>query len=376
MSGRPTQDDLLHLEHARALARRGWGRVHPNPMVGCVLVREGRIVGEGHHREFGGPHAEVEALAEAGDAARNATAYVSLEPCAHHGKTPPCADALVEAGVERVVYGAADPGSESGGGGRRLREAGVEVLGPVLSREEARRDNPAFFHLAEHDTAYLEAKLAVSLDGGIAAGPGRRTPVTGEEALDRVHRLRAGFDAILVGSRTVEVDDPRLTVRRGVPVRKQPARLVVDTRCRTSPDAALFDDVDRADVTIFCSADAGDRGSELEAAGARIVPLPASGRGVSLPHVLAWCREHDLGAVLCEGGGELVTSLLEAGLCRRLDLFVAPRVLGSGAVPAFPSGGGESLLEGWRIIHAEGGVGRDGVLVLEPGGDGKGGGAA
>lgn len=364
MTDAPGEEDRRFLERARGLARRGWGRVHPNPMVGCVLVRDGEVVGAAHHREFGGPHAEALALEEAGERARGATAYVSLEPCAHHGKTPPCADALVEAGVRRVVFGASDPGRRSGGGAERLREAGVEVVGPVLDPREARRDNPAFFHHAETGATYLEAKLAVSLDGKIAAAPGRRTAITGPEALDRVHRLRAGFDGILVGSRTVEVDDPRLTVRRGVEPRKPPARLVVDSRCRTPPDAALFRDVERAAVVVFATEAAPeDRARALERAGARVVRRPASERGVSLPSVLGWCREHDLLSVLCEGGGELVSSLVAEGLCRRLDLFVAPRVLGGEGVPAFP---GPPSLDGWEIVHAEAGPGRDGVVILEP----------
>lgn len=366
-----SEDDLRYLDRARRIARRGWGRVHPNPMVGCLLVRDGVVVAEGYHRAFGAPHAEVEALERAGRDARGATAYVSLEPCAHHGKTPPCCDALVDAGVRRVVYGASDPGAESAGGAGRLREAGVEVVGPVLSRREARRDNRIFFHAAEEGTTYVEVKLAMSLDGGIAASPGERTGLTGREALKRVHRLRAGFDAVLVGARTVEVDDPLLTVREAPRPRKAPIRMVVDSTCRTSPDDALFRDVGAAPVVVFTTseADAG-RVEALEAAGARVVRRPRSGRGVDLTAVLEWCWEHDVRSVLCEGGGELAASVLEEGLCRRIDLFLAPRVLGSGAVPAFPEAGVDARLDGWRVVDAEAPIGRDGLLVLEPASDG------
>lgn len=360
--------DRDFLRRARQLARGGWGRVHPNPMVGCVLVREGEVVGEGCHMELGGPHAERVALENAGAAARGATAYVSLEPCAHTGRTPPCTEALLDAGVRRVVFGASDPGEASGGGGHALRAAGLEVVGPVLSPAEARWDNPAFFHNAEEPLPYLEIKLAVSLDGKVAAAPGRRTPITGPASLRAVHRLRAGFAGILVGSRTVEVDDPLLTVREGEAPRRPPVRMVVDSRCTTSPGAALFQDVDRVPVIIFTTDSAeADRIRELEAAGATVVRRPSASAGVDLGSVLEWCAEHGIDSVLCEGGGRLCVSLLRDGLCRRLTLHVAPRALGAAGVPAFPVVEGEDLLEGWRVVGAEANVGADGILVLEPG---------
>ncbi|MDX1566290.1 MAG: bifunctional diaminohydroxyphosphoribosylaminopyrimidine deaminase/5-amino-6-(5-phosphoribosylamino)uracil reductase RibD [Longimicrobiales bacterium] len=370
MSPPSLTEDREHLERARALARSGWGRVHPNPMVGCVLVRDGRVVAEGYHAEFGGPHAERIALERAGEEARGATAYVSLEPCAHRGKTPPCTEALVEAGVRRVVFGASDPGTESGGGADVLRSAGVEVTGPLLSPGEARRDNPAFFHNAREELPYVETKLAVSLDGGLAAVAGERTALTGPEALRRVHHLRAGFAGILVGSRTVEVDDPLLTVRKGEEPRRPPVRMVVDSRASTPPDAALFRDVDRVPVVIFSTEVAdSERIFRLEEAGARIVFRPPGKGGVDLSSVLRWCRAEGIESVLCEGGGRLATSLLREGLCRRLTLHVAPRILGPGAVPAFPvrhATEGERLLEGWRIVRTEDNVGDDAILVLEP----------
>ncbi len=361
------EEDLRYLERARALAREGRGRVHPNPRVGCLVVQGGRTVGEGYHREFGGPHAEVLALHDAGEAARGATVYVSLEPCAHHGKTPPCTDALIEAGAARVVFGAADPGEESGGGAEQLRRAGIEVVGPILDAREARRDNPAFFHVAETGTPYVEGKLAISVDAGIAAGRGERTSLTGERAQERVHRLRSGFDGILVGATTVQVDDPLLTVRRAPAPRTPPARLVVDSRCRTAPGAALFRDVDEVPLHIFTTERADDdRVRTLEVAGARVHPVAAGPDGVSLEAVLDWCRRNGILSILCEGGGKLTASLLRAGLCHRLQLHVAPRLLGPEAVPAFPIGGPEDLLSGWRVVSAEANVGRDGILVLEP----------
>ncbi|NIP58760.1 MAG: bifunctional diaminohydroxyphosphoribosylaminopyrimidine deaminase/5-amino-6-(5-phosphoribosylamino)uracil reductase RibD [Gemmatimonadetes bacterium] len=372
MAPEATTDDRRWLEGARKLARRGWGHVHPNPLVGCVLVREGESVAEGWHREFGGPHAEVEALRRAGEKARGATAYVSLEPCAHHGKTPPCADALAEAGVERVVYGGADPTVEAGGGAARLREAGVEVVGPVLSREEARRDNPTFFLRAEGAGPWTALKLAMSLDGGIAARPGCRTALTGPEAAEDAHRLRAGFDAILVGSRTVEVDDPRLTVRDAPSPRVPPVRVVADSGARMRPDAALLSG-DGPPVWIAVSPEAPrERTGALEEAGARVLRIAAAEGGIDLGELLDRLREEGIRAVLCEGGGVLASALLREGRVHRVYLYVAPRLLGEDAVPAFSGPFREEPLDGWTLLESRT-LGRDGRLVWdapEPGTDG------
>ena len=178
-SASPVDSEREWLARAATLARRGWGRVRPNPMVGCVLVKDGVMVGEGWHEEFGGPHAEVNALRVAGEGARDATAYVTLEPCNHYGKTPPCTDALLDAGVSRVVFGAPDPGAEAAGSRRRLSNAGVEVSGPSSDPALGRDVGPAFFHTTDHGRTYLAVKLAVSRDGRIAAGVGERTALTG-----------------------------------------------------------------------------------------------------------------------------------------------------------------------------------------------------
>lgn len=354
------------LQHAVTLGRRGWGQVHPNPMVGCVLVRDGTLVGEGWHDEFGGPHAEIRALTEAGERARGATAYVSLEPCDHHGKTPPCTGALLEAGVARVVFGATDPGPESGGGARTLREAGVEVVGPALPPGAARRLDPAFFHNAETSSTYVALKLAVSLDGKIAAAPGRSTRLTGPETEAEVHRLRRGFAGILVGAETARVDDPRLTVRSGTPPARPPARLVVDSRAALSPEAALFEDVERAPVIVFCRDDASEAAIEaLEDAGAAVHPVPSSEEGVDLDRVLEICWETGIHSVLCEGGGRLASSLLERRRVQRLYLFLAPTVLGPRGVPAFPGPFGPDAWDGWRAVEARAGFGADGLVLID-----------
>jgi diaminohydroxyphosphoribosylaminopyrimidine deaminase/5-amino-6-(5-phosphoribosylamino)uracil reductase len=361
-----TDVDRDFLERAAALARRGWGRVHPNPMVGCVLTREGKLVAEAHHREFGGPHAEVLALEAAADA-RGTTAYVSLEPCSHQGKTPPCTRALAKAGVKRVVFGAADPTATAGGGADALRAEGMEVLGPVFDTQRARRENPAFFHTSTHQTPWVALKLAVSMDGRIAAARGVRTRLTGAEADREVHRLRAGFDAILVGSGTARLDDPRLTVREDVPMRRPPTRIVLDSDASLSAGAALFGDIETAPFRVMVREDASDAAvTDLERAGATVVPIPPSsaGPGLDLEAVLANCWDAGIRSVLCEGGATLGTSLVAADLVGRIYLFVTPHILGARGVPAFdapvdPEGGG------WIPSNQTAMFGRDHMLVYD-----------
>ena len=359
-----TDRERAHMERALVLARRGWGRVHPNPMVGCVIVRDGRVVGEGWHREWGGPHAEVMALADAGAAARGATAFVSLEPCRHTGKTGACTHALMEAGVARVVFGAADPGEASGGGARVLREAGVEVTGPVLSSGEARRENPPFFHTDE-TRPWTALKLALSLDGGIAAAPGQRTSVSGPEVDRRVQELRAGFDAIMVGARTARVDDPRLTVRGPIPPRVPPRRVVVDGRGTLGPGARLL--AEEGGAVQFVTTAAAEAGwkRKMEAAGAQVLTVEGADGQVDLPGALQALRSGGVGTLLCEGGGVLGSALLSEGLVDRLYLAVAPRFLGPDAVPAFPRVSGPGAEADWEMAAEPERVGADLWLTLD-----------
>ena len=361
-----TPEDRHFLSRAVELGRRGWGRVQPNPLVGCVLVRDGAVVGEGWHQEYGGPHAEVHCLRQAGELAGGATAYVSLEPCNHHGKTPPCTEALLVAGISRLVYAAPDPGAVSGGGAQALRQEGVEVTGPVLLPQEFRRENPAFYHNQVRGATYLALKLAQTLDGKISEKPGVRTTITGPQAHLETHRLRAGFDGILVGSETVVVDDPLLTVREEVPMRKAPARIVLDTRCRTRPQARLFSRVEEAPLLIFTGEDASELAiQELEDAGAQVHPVPRRGSGLSLDAVLAICWELRIRSVLCEGGGRLAGALMTGGFAHRMYLFVAPFVLGSKGVPALPDGLDRRIWEPWSQAFPPEVFGRDVLLTLD-----------
>lgn len=306
-------------------------------MVGCVVARDGRTIGTGWHAEFGGAHAEVVALREAGDGARGATAYVSLEPCAHFGRTPPCTEALIDAGVARVVFGAADPGGESGGGGADLAGAGIEVVGPCLTPDEALADNPAFFHRARTGRPHVAAKLAMSLDGRIAERAGERSTVTGPEAHAEVHRIRADHDAIVVGGRTATVDNPLLTVRGDATPRTPPIRMVLDPAAELRLDSRLVETIGEAPVWLFCGEGVSEARIEaFERAGVSVHPVPSDGDELDLDVVIGRCSDLGVTSLLCEGGGRLVDGLVRVGLLDRLYLFVAPHVLGDAGVPAFP----------------------------------------
>jgi diaminohydroxyphosphoribosylaminopyrimidine deaminase/5-amino-6-(5-phosphoribosylamino)uracil reductase len=355
-------EDVSFLDRAVDLADRGWGRVQPNPLVGAVIVKDGQVVGEGWHRVFGGPHAEIEALRMAGAAARGATLYVSLEPCAHTGKTPPCTDAILAAGIARVVYGATDSTVRARGGAERLRQSGVTVDGP-LAAERVRRQNRAFFHVHERASTYVALKLAVSLDACISRRRAAPTQLTGPEALAEVHRLRAGFDAILIGRGTAAADDPLLTVRGTVAPRVPPARIILDTHATLGSDLRIFGSADAGPVwVVVAEAAPADRVAKLERAGARVLRVPPTADGVDVRSAFQRLREHSVHTIFCEGGGLLAASLLSADLVQRLYLFIAPVILGESAVPAFPA----SAVNTRRLRTVETHrLGADALLILD-----------
>lgn len=352
--------DLARMRRALALARRGWGQVSPNPMVGAVVVRGGEIVGEGFHRVYGGAHAEVEALRAAGERARGATLYVTLEPCNHHGKTPPCTDAIVRAGIRRLLYAADDPTPQAGGGAQRLRSAGIEVESGVCG-EEARDLNAVFFTAATDQRTYVCLKLALSLDARIAEAPGRRTALSGRLAIREAHRLRAGYDAVAVGLGTVLSDDPLLTVREWKAPRRPPIRLVLDSELRTPMTSRLVATAAEAPLWLVAgpNAPASHRGA-LEARGARVVIVSESGPGrLHLGELLAALWKEGVRSVLFEGGSTLASSLLSERLVDRLELIYAPVILGAHALPAF-----QTMSPGrWRLV-ARRALGPDTVLSL------------
>lgn len=358
------REDRRHMRRALELAGRGRGRVAPNPRVGAVVVRDGAVVGEGWHREFGADHAEAEALRDAGSRARGGTVYVTLEPCTHRGKTPPCTEALRDAGVARVVVGCRDPHPEAGGGAGRLREAGVEVTLGVAGREAARLNAP-FLWRQVAGGPFVALKLALSLDARIARAPGVRTDVTGREAWGRVHRLRAEHRAVLVGRRTAEVDDPRLTARGDVEPRRPPVRVVLDSRLRLDPGSTLARTAGEAPVWALCAPgpDAGRRG-RLEEAGVRVLEVePAEdGEGLRPGAVVDRLGREGVGSVLVEGGGRVAASFLSGGRVQRMHLLYAPVAYGPGGVEGFP---GLALEDGaWRPAAREA-LGRDTLITLE-----------
>lgn len=343
-------DDARFMQRALELAERGWGRVAPNPMVGAVVVGEGRVVGEGYHSEWGGPHAEVAALRAAGAATPGATIYVNLEPCAHTGKTGPCTLAIQQAGIARVVAAVEDPDSRAGGGARWLREQGIEVVTGVCARE-ASDLNAAHLTASRYRQPFIALKYAMSLDARLAEEPGRPTQVTGGAATREAHRLRAGHDVVLVGIDTALADDPALTVREWDAPRLPPTRAVVDSDLRLPGDSKLARTVDAAPVCVFAAEDApAARASELEGLGLEIERVGRSPEGgLDLASVRARLWERGSRSILCEGGGALGSALLAAGLVDRIYAFIAPRLFGEPGVMAFAGGRGRAPRD-WRLV--------------------------
>jgi len=328
-------EDEAHMRAALSLAARGLGNTWPNPAVGCVIVRDGEVVGRGWTAPGGRPHAETEALARAGEAARGATAYVTLEPCCHWGRTPPCTDALIAAGVARVVVALRDPDPRVDGRGLQLlREAGIAVSDGVLERE-ARRLSGGFLKRVCAGLPLVTLKLASTLDGRIATRTGESRWITGPEARRAVHALRGRHDAVLAGSGTVLADDPDLTCRLPGAALVPTLRVVADGRLRTPPRAALFDNP--APVWIATRAGHPDAALDaLRARGAEIIDVPAAeqGQGLDPAALLRALAVRGVTRVFAEGGAGLAAALLRAGLVDRLAWFHAPAVMGADGRPA------------------------------------------
>jgi diaminohydroxyphosphoribosylaminopyrimidine deaminase/5-amino-6-(5-phosphoribosylamino)uracil reductase len=349
------ETDRAHMHAALGLARRGLGVVWPNPAVGCVIVNAGRVVGRGFTQPGGRPHAEAEALAMAGDAARGATAYVTLEPCAHHGKTPPCADALIKAGIARAVVALTDPDPRVAGQGiARLRAAGVAVSEGVLAPEAA-EINAGFLLRISHGRPLVTLKLASTLDGRIATHAGESRWITGDHARAQAHRLRAEHDAVMVGSGTALADDPDLTCRLPGLERRSAVRVVFDGRMRLPLTSRLV--VSAGTVpTWLVTLDDGDPERHLayRRAGVDLVGVEAGPDGTIDPvRALAALGEAGLTRVLVEGGANLAAALLRAGLVDRLVWLRAPRMMGGDGIAAATAFGIDHLIDMPRFARVD-----------------------
>ncbi|MBP5118705.1 bifunctional diaminohydroxyphosphoribosylaminopyrimidine deaminase/5-amino-6-(5-phosphoribosylamino)uracil reductase RibD [Pseudomonas protegens] len=328
--------DAHYMARALELARKGRYSTHPNPRVGCVIVRDGQVVGEGWHVRAGGPHAEVHALRAAGELARGATAYVTLEPCSHHGRTPPCADALVNAGVARVVAAMQDPNPEVAGRGlQRLAQAGIDTHGGVLEGE-ARAINKGFLKRMEHGLPYVRVKLAMSLDGRTAMASGESQWITGPAARSAVQRLRAESSVVLTGADTVLADDARLTVRAAelgldaeqtaLAMSRPPLRVLIDGRLRVPLDAPFF----KAGPALVATCAAVE---EQYANGPECLIVPGPDGQVDLRRLLLELAARGVNDVLVEAGPRLAGAFAQQGLVDEYQIFVAGKFLGSSARP-------------------------------------------
>lgn len=344
------------MQRALDLARLAEGRTSPNPMVGAVLVKEECIVGEGFHQNAGAPHAEIEALRAAGEAARGATLYVNLEPCAHHGRTPPCTQALIKAGVTKVYYAIGDPNPLVNGKGRaQLETAGIEVHEGLLE-ERAFQLNLPFFKYIAQGRAFVTAKIAMSLDGKIATYSGESRWISNESSRRRGHELRDISDVIIVGAGTALADDPQLTTRLDRPDVHHPLRIVADSRGRVPRSAQLFDPSLPGNTILATTAAANPiHCRKLEEIGVDVWSLPPDSHGrVSLPALLDKLGQLGLLTLLVEGGSELLGAFFSGGLVDRLSIFVAPLIIGGQEAPTSIGGPGvEKLENALRLTNLE-----------------------
>ena len=333
-------NDHAYMARAIQLAKLGNFTAHPNPRVGCVIVLDDAIVAEGWHEQTGGPHAEAMALAAAGERAAGATVYVTLEPCSHTGRTPPCADALVSAGVSRVVVAMQDPNPQVAGTGlERLRTAGIDVSVGVLETE-ARKLNLGFIRRMEQGLPYVRLKIAVSLDGRTAMANGESKWITGEAARADVQKLRARSSAIVTGAGTILSDNPSLTVRTEK-VTRQPLRVIVDSHLSTPPESKMF--TEDGEVLVVTVSEDEEASKTLVDAGAEVVQLSSAAHGVDLRELMQYLGERECNEVMIEAGATLAGSALSTGIVDELVIYMAPHLMGSEAKGMFNIPGLQSM---------------------------------
>ena len=324
--------DADYMRMALALAAKGAGWVSPNPMVGAVLVKGGEIIGRGYHRQYGGPHAERAALADCTVSPEGAALYVTLEPCCHHGKTPPCTQAVLASGIRRVVAGVRDPNPLMAGKGLALlRAAGVEVAEGVLE-DECRALNEVFFHYIRTQTPYVVMKYAMTMDGMTATRTGQSKWITGEAARQRVHRDRGRYSAVMVGVGTVLADDPLLTCR--AEGGRNPVRIVCDTHLRTPPDSQIVKTAGEVPTIIATTCADEEKRKPLADLGCRILTAPQKDGRVDLTELMALLGKEKIDSILLEGGGTLHRSFLQSGLVNKVQAYIAPKLFGNADVPA------------------------------------------
>jgi len=347
-----TDCDFIHL--ALAYASQGIGRTSPNPAVGAVIVRDGRILGTGYHRAAGLPHAEIEALRACAENPGGATLYVTLEPCCHFGRTPPCTEAIINAGISRVVAAVHDPNPRVNGAGfLALRQAGITV-DTGLGEQEAREINRAYFKAIATGLPLVTLKAAMTLDGRIAARSGDSKWISGEPSRLLVHQWRDQYDAILIGVGTILADDPLLTTRLPGAGARSPLTVIVDSHLRTPPTArTLTADPAKRTVIYTRHVSPSPNREKLLASGVEIRPCPSDAQGLSLREILCDLHCRGVNSVLCEGGSKLFTSLIDGDLADELRLFIAPLLIGGPAVHRFYQGAGTEKIADARRLNTE-----------------------
>jgi diaminohydroxyphosphoribosylaminopyrimidine deaminase/5-amino-6-(5-phosphoribosylamino)uracil reductase len=344
-------DDIFYMKLALDLAKQGIGYTSPNPMVGAVVVQDGRVVGKGWHQYPGGPHAEVYALDDAGQRAKGADLYVTLEPCNHHGKTPPCTEKIIASGIRRVIMAMADPNPDvAGGGARRLKEAGMDVVSGICEKE-ARRLVECFTKYVTTRRPFVILKIAATLDGRTATRTGDSKWVTGEASRKYVHELRHAVDAILVGINTVKADDPRLTTRLEGKKGKDPKRIILDTHLSIPEGAKVLHNVSPSDTIIITGNSAPlEKRRCLETAGVQIVAAKTEDNLIDLKDLMDRLGRIQVTSLLIEGGSRVAASAIQAGIVDKICFFYAPKILGGDdGMPMLQGAGPELMRQSIRV---------------------------
>ncbi|WP_432662369.1 bifunctional diaminohydroxyphosphoribosylaminopyrimidine deaminase/5-amino-6-(5-phosphoribosylamino)uracil reductase RibD [Wukongibacter baidiensis] len=338
--------DIQYMKRALSLAKNGEGFVNPNPMVGCVIVKNGKVIGEGYHRFFGGNHAEIEALNSTTDDPVNSTMYVTLEPCSHYGKTPPCVNAIIERGIKRVVIATLDPNPlVAGNGVKKLRENGIEVITGVL-KDEAQKLNEIFIKYITTKLPFCLMKSAMSLDGKIATKFADSKWITSSLSREYVHRLRHKYAGIMVGIGTVLVDNPLLTTRIPDFEGKNPVRIIVDSKCRIPPDANVVKNTSKARTIIATTKLAdSEKVAELKEKGVEVLVIPLKNERVDLNVLMEKLGEMGIDSILLEGGGALNYSALDTGIVDKVNFFIAPKIIGGSLSKTPVEGDGVPLVK-------------------------------